>query len=121
MANEQTATWQDNLGRKSSLTPVCGTKSSSGDNELIAAPGSGVRIVVTGFVIQNESANATTMILKDGSTNKIRVLGQNQGDGLTHIFTPGREWRLTADQALNLNLSGANQCGYTVFYFTEAT
>lgn len=98
---------------------VTGTKAASGDNELIAAPAAGVRIVVTSVLLQNESATATTMLLKDGATAKMRCLGQNQGDGLLMTFPPGREWKLTAATALNLNLSGANSCGYSVQYYTE--
>lgn len=101
------------------LVWVTGTKSAAGDNELIAAPAAGKRIVVVAFVIQNESATATTLILKDGSTSQIRCFGQNQGDGLTMTFPAGREWKLTAAAALNLNLSGANSCGYSVQYYTE--
>ena len=106
--------------RPLTLTTDTGTVSASGDTTLIAAPGASYRLVVTSFVIQNESSTATTMILKDGSTNKRRVLGQNQGDGLAMVFAPGSEWRLSENAALVLNLSGANQCGYTVDYFTEA-
>ena len=102
-----------------SPSQVTGTAATSGDNELIAAPGAGVRIVVTAFVIQNESATATTMILRDGTTAKWRCLGQNQGDGLAVVLPPGRAWKLTANAALNLNLSGANSCGYSVQYYTE--
>lgn len=119
MANEQTKDWRDNVARKANMSHISGTKSTSGDSELVAAPGSGVRVVVTGFVIQNESASATTMILKDGNSEHFRLLGQDQGDGLSREFSPGREWRLSDNQALNLNLSGANQCGYSVSYFTE--
>ncbi len=97
-------------------TRITGTKAASGDNELIAAPGVGQHIEVRWFIIQNESATATTMILKDGATATIRYLAQNQGDGLTHRFPSGAPWALTANAALNLNLSGANQCGYTVEY-----
>ena len=98
---------------------VSGTKTVSGDNALIAAPGAGVRIVVSAVTIQNESATPTTMVLKSGSTAKFRWLEQAQGDGLVLNFAPGREWRLGTNEALNLNLSGANSCGYNVVYWTE--
>jgi hypothetical protein len=101
------------------ITIVTGTAASSGDNSLIAAPGVGVKIVVCGFVVQNESATATTLILRDGTTSKIRCHAKNQGDGLSQVFTPDARWKLTANTALNLNLSGANTCGYTVWYYTE--
>ena len=101
------------------LTEVCSTVATSGSNSLVAAPAAGTRIVVCAFVIQNESSTATTMILEDGTTDKWRCLGQNQGDGLAMVFAAGREWRLTAATALQLNLSGNNSCGYSISYFTE--
>jgi hypothetical protein len=103
--------------------PIEGTAAASGDNVIIAAPGTGQRLVVTAFVIQNESATATTMILKDGDSptgGRWRCLGQNQGDGLAMIFHPQHPWRLSLNSPLVLNLSGANQCGYSVQYYTEA-
>ena len=102
-------------------TRITGTESASGDNELIAAPGAGYKLVIYYFMIENESSTATTMILKDGSTAKYRRLGQNQGDGLTREFPRGDPWELAENAALNLNLSGANQCGYNVEYETVAT
>lgn len=100
---------------------VTGTKSSSGDNTaLIAAPGAGYRIIIASIVLQNESANATTLILKSGTTAFWRVLAQAQGDGLALQFDSSLEWRLGANEALVLNLSGANSCGYSVAYYVEA-
>jgi hypothetical protein len=101
------------------LLSVSGTKNGNGDNELIAAPAAGNRIVIVRYSIQNESTTATTLILKDGATAFSRVLAQNQGDGLTVHYPVGREKRLTAATALNMNLSGANSCGYSVDYFIE--
>lgn len=118
----------DSLGRlrtvdtplEHALSVVTGTKAGSGDNELIAAPGANVCIVVVSFEIQNESSTATTMILKDGATNKFRNLAQNPSDGLSKTFPVDARWKLTGNAALNLNLSGANSCGYNVAYYTEA-
>jgi hypothetical protein len=102
------------------LTTLTGTKASSGDNELVATPGTQHRIVVVAFVIQNESATATTMILRSAATtNGWRFLAQNQGDGLAMNLGPTGAWRLGRNEALVLNLSGANSCGYTVHYFLE--
>lgn len=100
---------------------INGTYAVAGNNTILAAPGAGIRIVVSAFVIQNESATATTMTLaSSGSLNDgWRCLGQNQGDGLAMAFSAGREWRLGTNEALILNLSGANSCGYSVQYYTE--
>jgi hypothetical protein len=103
-----------------SLSYATGTASTSGDNTLVSAPGASNRLVVTAFVIQNESSTATTMILKTGSTNRFRLLAQNQGDGLSIVFPVGQSWKLGTNEALVLNLSGANSCGYSVQYYTEA-
>lgn len=101
------------------LTHVCGTAAGAGDNQLVAAPGSGKRLVVSAFVIQNESSIATTLILRDGTDDRWRVEAQSLGDGLTMFFPVGREWRLADNAALQLNLSGANSCGYSVAYWIE--
>jgi hypothetical protein len=93
--------------------------STSGDNEIIAAPGAGLRIVVSDVIIQNESSTATTALVKNGATTIKRILMQNQGDGIAFAFARGREWRLTANAALNVNLSGANSVGVSVSYYLE--
>lgn len=102
------------------MTTVAGTKAAAGDNELIAAPGANTRLVVSAIMAQNESATATTILLKSGANTKRRALLQSQGDGVAWQFPAGREWKLGANEALNLNLSGANSHGYTVDYYTEA-
>lgn len=102
-----------------SLTHVSGTASTQTTNALVAAPAAGSRIVVCAFVIQNEAATANTMILEDGTADVWRCFAQNQGDGLAMVFAAGREWRLTAATVLNLNLSAATACGYSVAYFVE--
>jgi hypothetical protein len=103
------------------MQSVCGAVAVAGDNTIIVAPPVGQRIVVSSFVIQNETAVATTMLLRDGAVvNHFRCLGQNQGDGLALTFCAGREWRLSSGQALVYNLSGANQCNYSVMYWVEA-
>jgi len=103
------------------VTRAAGTKAGAGDNELVATPGAGQRIVVAFWTAQNESAVATTVIMKSGATNVFRFLAQNQGDVYGVDFFPGREWNLAENEALNMNLSGANSHGYNVGYWTEAT
>lgn len=98
---------------------VTGTAASSGDQTIIAASGAATAHKIVFFQLQNESAVATTMILKFGAAAKYRALGQNQGDGATFTAPAGRAWSVGNNTALVLNLSGANSCGYTVCYFTE--
>lgn len=105
-------------------TPILvasGAAASSGDNSIISAPGAGLKIVIIGFVIQNESGTATTMKLYNGVNTAVlaRCLGQNQGDGLAFSCPPDARIKLTTNTALGLNLSGANSCGYTIWYYTE--
>ena len=101
------------------LTHISSTTAVAGQTQLVAQPGAGLQIVVSSFVIQNESAVATTMILQAGGANTWRALGQNQGDGLAGAFPVGREWALPANTALNLWLSGANSCGYSIAYYVK--
>lgn len=107
------------------LLSATGTIATSGDNTVIdisavAGYSAGDNIVITHFILQNESSTATTAIVKDGATTIARVLGQNQGDGLALNFASGLEWRLSDDADLVVNLSGANSFGYTVFYYLES-
>jgi hypothetical protein len=51
----------------------------------------------------------------------MRALLQNQGSALSYAGLVGREWKLPANTALNVNLSGANSHGYSVVYYTEST
>jgi len=103
------------------LTTWNGTRAIAGDNQLVAAPGVGFRLVVTAFVIQNESMIALIMRLRSGVTaNGWRCLGQNQGDGLAMSFAPGHEWKLYPNDPLNLELSNANICAVSISYYTEA-
>ena len=99
---------------------VSGAVAVAGNTILVATPGAAGRLCVSAFLIQNESAVATTMILRSGLTaNAWRALGQNQGDGFAMVFTLARPWKLNTNEALVLNLSGANQCNYSVMYYVE--
>lgn len=100
------------------LLYASGSASSSGDNSLIVAPGAGAIYISTLF-IQNTTTTATTALIKNGATEIGRMLNQNQGDGLRLQFPAGREMKLSATTALNLNLSGANAHNYFVTYFVE--
>lgn len=102
------------------ITVVANTFASAGDNTIVGAPAAGNRLVVSSIVVQNESATATTILLKSGANTKRRALLQSQGDGVAWAFAPGREWRLGEAEALVLNLSGANSHGVTVDYWSEA-
>ena len=106
----------ENLGPGGPVTPLSGTFNTSGDNTILAANASHY-FVITHVTLQNESSTATTMQLKIGSTVWERVLGQNQGDGLEVTYDPEARPTGANNQAIILNLSGANSCGYTVHYY----
>lgn len=101
------------------LTFYTGQKAASGDNSVVAAPGANKRIVVKAIVVQNTTATATTVVLKDGATAKHTSLLQNQGDMFGRAFEFGYEWQLTANTALVVNLSGANSHNVNVEYWIE--
>lgn len=101
------------------ITRITGTEAALGNNELVGAPGAGLRIVVAYWTVQNETAVATTIIMRAGDTNVYRYRAQNQGDLFGLEFAPGREWELPLNTALNMNLDGANQCGFNVGYWIE--
>lgn len=102
------------------MTTVTNTTSTAGDNTIIAAPGSGNRLVIYSLQIQLEAATATTILKKSGSTTIGRLYCSAAGDGAIWVYPAGRELRLGTNEAFVLNLSGANAIGYTVRYSTEA-
>lgn len=99
------------------VTDITGTIASSGDNTIIASPGAGLSIYITRLIIQNESSTATTIILKDSSSNKLRILAQSQGDGIAQAYSERREIQLAQNSPLIFNLSGANSVGYSIGYY----
>jgi hypothetical protein len=104
---------------RDTYTHATNTIATSGDNTLVAAPGAGNRLVVKELIVQNESTTTTTAIIKSGATNRWRVRsGENAGLALS--FAQDEEWRLGDNEALIVNLSGANSHGYSVRYLTEA-
>jgi hypothetical protein len=107
------------LPRRSSSVQLAatGTGATIGDNTVIAAPGSGKQLAIHSFVIQNLTETPTTMILKFGSVQNFRFLGQTQGAHLAMVFPFMRELIGGDNQPLLLNLSGANTCGWGVLYY----
>jgi hypothetical protein len=111
------------LGNKTILTAT-GTFSTSGDNTAIdisAASGyvSGDYVVIAAIRIQNESGEANTILIKDGATTISRIYTATEGSGLDRQYETGRELRLSADADIILNLSAANQIGYSIEFFLE--
>ncbi len=96
------------------INRVAGVAGASGDNTLIAAPGAGNRLAILYEHIQNESATATTAQIKHGSTVVARkALAQYAEYERDHTVYPVL---LPENTAYVLNLSGANNHGYTLEY-----
>jgi hypothetical protein len=100
-------------------TVIATTEADSGVNTVVAAPGANVRIVVKELVVQNASSTTTTVLVESGETTCWRVtLGEREAFVLS--FPAGEEWRLAANAALVVDLSGANSHNVSGRYFTEA-
>lgn len=80
---------------------------SSGDNTIISAPGEGRRLRVKYLVVQNVSTTDTTALIKWGSSTEHDFLLAGKL-GVTIVGDLGNEWRLPANTALIVNLSGGN-------------
>jgi hypothetical protein len=93
---------------------------ASGDQDLLAAPPAGSEYVLAFIGVQNASSTATTWQLKAGASIFMRMLDQNQGDGVALVFPPGQEIRLGSGNKLVLNLSGANAHNVSIGYWTES-
>lgn len=102
---------------------VEGVTSGSGATQMIAAPGASTRIVVSCLKVQLEDSNTTLVKCRDGSTDELRHRLKADGDDHEWRFFPGREWKLSADTALNIYLDayGAVAVGYSIAYYTEST
>ena len=97
-----------------------GTCAASGDNTLVAAPGSGYQIAVSKIWLQTQTANATTALLKWGTTEIGGGLFNTQYGWLIVDFNAPDRLVGGDNQALLLNLSGANSFRYMVMYYVEA-
>jgi hypothetical protein len=93
------------------------TIATAGNNTIIAAPAAGKRIVVYTLMIQNESANVTTILVKD-QVNRWRALLAQYG-WFVLAFGLLVSWKLNAATALVINLSGANTHSVSVQYSIE--
>lgn len=98
---------------------ISNTVAAAGSTNIVGAPGLNRRIVVTSFVVQNESQAATVIILEDGGQERWRCYAAGPGNGLAMNFPANHPWMLRANQPLVINLSGANTCGYSIQYRIE--
>lgn len=98
---------------------VSGSTSTSGDNELIAAPGAGKKIVVYDFVLVHEDATAVTALLRDADATTVAWRTRLSADGeflSRKLYEEDKRWVLPENKALELNLSATSEVGYTIRY-----
>lgn len=88
-------------------------------NELVAAPGAGNRIVVSYLYAHDEAGTGNAIEFRDGATAFARFDKDNTPFAIGPV-PAGREFRLTENTALNMQLQNATLTGYTVWYFVEA-
>lgn len=97
---------------------ISGVASSSGDNEVIAAPGAGNRIVVHEFHIVNEDASnpVTVLVRPDDETTELFRAYLTAGSDYDWVGSEGDRWALPANTSLEINLSAAVAVGYMFRY-----
>ena len=96
------------------------TLTATTDTQIVAAPGAGVSVYITHLVVQNITTTATTVNVKQGTTTVLSFLLQTQGASQVIAFPERRDFKLTANTALNLQATTANAITYSVGYFTGA-
>lgn len=100
-------------------TMITGSSSSAGNNTMVAAPGSGRRIVWRKIKLVNGSANAMTCIIKYGATSKMTSIFDAQiGAGEVYYEEEGKA--LPENTALINNMSGSTLASWDVDYLTES-
>jgi hypothetical protein len=106
-------------GAGSAQLYASGTCDTSGDNTLVAAPGSGYQIVAFKVLLQNLTNNATTGLLKWGSDEIGGAMFGSQYDRLVLDFVSPDRLSGGDNQPLLLNLSGANSFRFMVMYYVR--
>jgi len=79
--------------------PRCVTISTSANTTLVAAPGAGMAIYVTGLMVSNASGtNSKARIGTSASIAQVTVMLAGSGGGFTTQYTP--PWKLSTNEAL---------------------
>lgn len=85
--------------------PAVGTLTTTSNVAVVAAPGVGQSIYVSGILVTNGSATLTRVDYKDGTTTRGSGVAAASGGGFFQTFEPA--WKLAANAALNFALSVA--------------
>jgi hypothetical protein len=91
--------------------------SSSGNNQLVAAPGAGLKIRVLSLVAVCGVA-ATSMKLQSATTDISALFAFAANGGMVLNENASGWFSTAAGEALNVNLSGANPVGVSITYIS---
>lgn len=105
------------------LKTAVGNPAVAADNQLVAPPGVGFKIVVYGYQLWAAADTAQTAIFRSAA-NPIypaMVLGATAGAKSVYDCTPGLVplFECNPNEALNLNLAAATAVGVAVQYVIE--
>ena len=89
--------------------------SSSGNTQLVAAPGAGQKIRIMSMVVVCGVA-ATSMKLQSGTTDITALFAFAANGGMVLNENRYGWFQTAAGEALNVNLSGANAVGVSITY-----
>lgn len=116
MASQSSGKVFDSAGNEKTVSYTFLDTSSSGDNQLVAAAGSGVKIRVLAAVI---SAGGSVNVRFKSATNSISNLFTMAVNNVVSLpYNPQGWFQTNANEALQINLNGATATGVTVVYIT---
>lgn len=91
------------------------TKSTTAIEDLVVAPGAGQSIYVTSLSASNTSSTKTRLDTSDGATIRDSMMLAADGGGFVKEFKPA--WKITANTALRVALSAANEVRINCMYY----
>jgi hypothetical protein len=99
------------------------TISTNGANIVIDAPGSTSELCITAIRVQSESPVSTNVLIEKGASdaNPIRIRTTGDGTGLSETFGPSNFIACGANNALIIELDGANAHQVSIGYFLRST
>lgn len=103
-------------GKTLQFAPI--STAASGATQLVAAPGGSLQVKVVSYVIV--AASAVSAKFQSATTDLTGAMPLAANGGVVAAGQPSSHWfECAANQALNINLSGAVQVSGHVGYFVE--
>lgn len=101
--------------------PAFADPAGAGDNQVVAAPGVGKKIVCVGFAIWNNADTAQTARFRSAANSRTPaiVMGVTAAAKEDYSIPPGH-WKVfecNENEALNVNLSAATAVGVIVWFY----